>query len=204
MEFVSAEPSVIKSIKQVDFLKTWFRLKAKKASFAPSLADFEPDRVEDEKPELVYYRIEWNGKEPRIRINSQASRLATAYGKVGEANQGLYLDDFLGPDLAREVLPIYHECIRRVRPVYTVSSLDDVQGHRVIYERLLLPFSDGTDVTDIVGSLKTISEDGRFVLKDLLRSSDRARMLLICAVIERDPNSLSSKAKPSADDVTEV
>jgi hypothetical protein len=166
VDFVSAEPSIVRSIKQLDFLKFWFRLHAKKKSLAPSLVNFEPDRVEDEKPDLVYYRIEWSGTQPRIRIYSQGSRLAQAYGKVGKANQGLYLDNYLGQDVARKVLPIYNECIRRVRPVYTVSSIDDAQGHRVMYERLLLPFSDGTVVTDIVASLKTISEDGRFVIKD--------------------------------------
>jgi hypothetical protein len=204
MDFVSAEPSIVRSIKQLDFLKNWFRLNAKKKFLAPSLVNFEPDRVDDEKPDLVYYRIEWSGTQPRIRINSQGSRLAQAYGKVGQANQGLYLDDYLGPDVAREVLPIYNECIRRVRPVYTVSSIDDVQGHRVMYERLLLPFSDGTVVTYIVGSLKTISEDGRFVIKDLFRSTDRVPTFLICAVIDRDSKSHSPTAGFSSDNVTDI
>ena len=71
-----------------------------------------------------------------------------------------------------------------------------------MYERLLLPFSDGTVVTDIVGSLKTISEDGRFVIQDLFR--DRAPTFLICAVIERDSKPLSPTAGFSADDVTDI
>ena len=204
MDFVSAEPSIVRSFKQLDFLKNWLRLDAKKKPLAPSLIDFEPDRVEDEKPDLVYYRIGWSSARPRIRINSQGSRLAQAYGKVGRANQGLYLDDYLGPDVAREVLPIYNECIRRVRPVYTVSTIDDVQGRRVMYERLLLPFSDGTLVTDIVASLKTISEDGKFVIKDLLRSTGRAPTPLICAVIERDAKPPSPKTGFSTDDVTDI
>ena len=204
MDFVSAEPSIIRSIKQLDFLKVWFRLHAKENFLAPSLINFEPDRVEDEKPDLVYYRIEWSGTRPRIQLNSEGSRLAQAYGKVGQANRGLYLDDYLGPDVAPQVLPIYNECIRRARPVYTVSSIDDVQGHHVIYERLLLPFSDGTLITDIVASLKTISEEGRFVIKDLFRSTDRALKLQICAVIERDSTSLSPAARVSPDDVTDV
>ena len=203
MDFVSAEPAIVRSIKQLDFLKIWFRLHAKKKSLAPSLVDFEPDRIEDEKPDLVYYRIEWSGAQSRIRINSQGSRLAQAYGKVGQTNQGLYLDDYLGPDVARKVLPIYNECVRRVRPVYTVSTVDDVQGHRVMYERLLLPFSDGIVVTDIVASLKTISEDGRFEIKDLFRSADRAPAFLICAVIDRDSKSLSPTAGFSVDDQTD-
>jgi hypothetical protein len=200
MEFVSAEPSLVKSIKQLDFLKTWLRLHAKKKSLAPVIADFEPDRVEDEKPDLVYYRVEWSREQPRIRINSHGSRVAQAYGKVGRENQGRYLDDYLGPDVARDVLPIYNECIRRVRPVYTVSAFDDIHGRRVIYERLLLPFSDGTAVTDIVASLKTISEDGRFEITNLFRSVDQIQ---VHAVIDRDSNSSSPVTGFSPDDLTQ-
>ena len=203
MDFVSAEPSIVRSIKQLDFLRIWLRLHAKKMFVAPSLLDFEPDRVEDEKPDLVYYRIEWDRAQPRIRINSQGSRLAQAYGKVGQANQGQYLDDYLGPDLSQEVLPIYHQCIRRARPVYTVSTIDDVQGRQVMYERLLLPFSDGVVVTDIVASLKTISEDGRFEIKNLFRSADRAPNFLIRAIIDQNSKLPYPAATPSADDVTD-
>ncbi len=37
-------------------------------------------------------------------------------------------------------MPVYHECLKRALPVYTVSNIDDIYGRIVAYERLLLPF----------------------------------------------------------------
>lgn len=203
MDFESADPSVVKSVKQLDFLNTWLRLHARRDCMAPVLAEYEPDRIEDEKADLVFYRIEWSQERPRIRINSEGSRVADAYGKAGQG-RGRYLDEYLGPDAAPDVLPVYHECIRRVRPVYTVSTIDDVHGRRVVYERLLLPFSDGTALTDIIASLKTISDEGRFEIRDLLRSVDRKPEFKLRAVIDRGPARRPAPARNSADDVVEV
>ncbi|MGP8119101.1 MAG: hypothetical protein ACLP8B_01085, partial [Xanthobacteraceae bacterium] len=158
----------------------------------------------DEKLDLVYYLVEWDHEPLRIRINSQGSRLALAYGKAGPENQGRYLDEYLGPDLAQDVLPIYYECIRRALPIYTVSTMEDVLGHHVIYERLLLPFSDGTAVTEILASLKTISEDGRFEINNLLRSADRRPVFKIRAVIGRGAEPGSSATGASDGDVVDA
>ena len=50
---------------------------------------------------------------------------------------------------------------------------------------MLLPFSDGDGVTDIVASLKTISEDGGFEIKNLLRGS-KLPIPKVRSVIDRD------------------
>jgi len=47
-------------------------------------------------------------------------------------------------------MPVYHECLKRRLPVYTISNIDDVYGRIVAYERMLLPFSDGGDVTHVL------------------------------------------------------
>ena len=47
-------------------------------------------------------------------------------------------------------------------PAFTIANMDDIYGRLGVYERLLLPFSDGDSVTHIIASLKTISEDGGF------------------------------------------
>ncbi len=57
-------------------------------------------------------------------------------------------------------------------PVYTIANIDDIYGRIVAYERLLLPFSDGGGVTHVIASLKTISEDGGFEIKNLMRGND--------------------------------
>ena len=107
---------------------------------------------------------------PRLTIQSDGTRMSTAYGTTGK---GRYLDEYLGAKLAPIVMPVYCECIARRLPAYTIAHIDDIYGRIVAYERLLLPFSDGGSVSHIVASLKTISEDGGFEIKNLMRGNDK-------------------------------
>jgi hypothetical protein len=84
------------------------------------------------------------------------------------------------------VMPIYQACLARALPVYTIADIDDVYGRIVAYERLLLPFSDGAGVTHIIASLKTISEDGGFEIKNLMRGNDSLPTPKLRSVIDRD------------------
>ena len=83
-------------------------------------------------------------------------------------------------------MPIYHECIARRLPVYTISNIDDSYGRIVAYERLLLPFSEGSGVTHVIASLKTICEDGGFEIKNLMRGNDSLPTAKLRTVIDRD------------------
>ena len=109
--------------------------------------------------------------------------MASAYGSTG---RGRYLDDFLGARLAPIVMPVYYKAVQRGLPVYTISDIDDIYGRIVAYERLLLPFSDGRGVTDVIASLKTISEDGGFEIRNLMRGNDTLPTAKLRAVIDRD------------------
>jgi hypothetical protein len=83
-------------------------------------------------------------------------------------------------------MPIYFRCIDRALPVYTVSQVDDASGRIVNYERLLLPFSDSDGVTHIIASLKTISDDGGFEIRNLMRANDTLPNYKLRSVIDRD------------------
>jgi hypothetical protein len=83
-------------------------------------------------------------------------------------------------------MPVYHECIRRRLPVYTIAHIDDIYGRIVAYERLLMPFSDGSEVTHVIASLKTISEDGAFEIRNLMRGNDALPTPKLRAVIDRE------------------
>ena len=96
------------------------------------------------------------------------------------------LRDYVGPRMAQFVLPIYHECAERALPVYSISLVDDVNGRIVAYERLLMPFSSGSGVTHIIASLKTISEDGKFEINNLLRDPDKLPEYTLRAVIDQE------------------
>ncbi len=182
MEFESARPSVVKSIKQRDLLNTWLRLYARTQSM-PRMAEYRPERIEDELPDLVFYKVDTSSNPPRLTIQSDGTRISNAYGHTGK---GKLLDEYLGARIASIVMPVYYECIARKLPVYTIATIDDIYGRLVAYERLLMPFSDGGEVTHILASLKTISEDGGFEIKNLMRGNDSLPTPKLRSVIDRD------------------
>jgi hypothetical protein len=181
LRFESANPSVIKSIRQRDFLNAWLRLYARDQTI-PRGDEYQPERIEEDLPDLVFYTVDTTVQPPQLMIQSNGTRMSNAYGHTGK---GRLLDDYLGPRLAPVVMPVYHECISRRLPVYTIADIDDIYGHVVAYERLLLPFSDGGPVTHIVASLKTISVDGSFEIRNLMRDSDNLPKPRLYAVIDR-------------------
>jgi hypothetical protein len=182
MDFQSANPTIVKSIKQRDLLNTWLRLYAREWR-TPRIGEYQPDRLTDELPDLVYCSVDTAREPPRLMIQSDGTRMASAYGNSGK---GRYLDDYLGARLVPIVMPVYYECIARTLPVYTIANIDDIYGRIVAYERLLLPFSDGEHVTHVIASLKTISEDGGFEIKNLMRGNDTLPTPKLRCVIDRD------------------
>jgi hypothetical protein len=182
VEFESASPSVVKSIKQRDLLNNWLRLYARGQSI-PRMDEYQPERIEDELPDLVFYTVDTSAQPPRLTIRSDGTRMSSAYGNTGKDR---YLDEYLGARLVPLVMPVYYECIARRLPAYTIANIDDIYGRIVAYERLLLPFSDGDNVTHIIASLKTISEDGGFEIKNLMRGSDTMPVPKLRTIIDRD------------------
>ena len=182
MEFQSAGPSVVKSIKQRDLLNIWLRLFARAQSI-PRMAEYQPERIEDEMPDLVLYTVDAATQPPRLTIESDGTRMSSAYGNTGK---GRDLNEYLGPRLAPMVMPVYYECIARRLPTYTIADMADIYGRLVAYERLLLPFSDEGNVTHIIASLKTISEDGGFEIKNLIRGNDKLPVPKLRTIIDRD------------------
>ena len=182
VEFESANPSVVKSIKQRDLLNTWLRLYARER-LMPRVEEYQPTRIEEELPDLVYFSVDSASWPPRLTIQSDGTRMASAYGHTGK---GRLLDEYLGPRLAPVVMPVYYECVARRLPVYTIASIDDIYGRIVAYERLLLPFSDSDNVSYVIASLKTISEDGGFEIRNLMRGNDALPTWSLRCVIDRD------------------
>jgi hypothetical protein len=182
VEFESANPSVVKSIKQRDLLNSWLRLYARD-QLPPRIGEYQPERLAEEVSDLVYYSVDSARAPPRLTIQSDGTRMATAYGNTGK---GRYLDEYVGPRLAPIVMPAYYECIRRALPVYTIAKIDDIYGRLVDYERLLLPFKEDGQITHVIASLKTISEDGGFEIKNLMRGNDSLPTPKLRSVIDRD------------------
>ena len=93
VSFESSDASVVKSIRQRDLLNCWLRLYAP-AQTLPRLAAYQPDRLDDERADLVYYIVDRGFTPVRLIIDSNGTRMASAYGSTGK---GRYLDDYLGP-----------------------------------------------------------------------------------------------------------
>ena len=137
----------------------------------------------DVLPDLVFYPVVTATQPPRLTIQSDGTRMSIAYGNTG---RGRDLNEYLGPRLAPIVMPVYYECIARRLPAYTIADMEDIYGRAVAYERLLLPFSDDGSVTHILASLKTISEDGGFEIKNLIRGNDKLPVPKLRTIIDRD------------------
>jgi hypothetical protein len=163
-------------------LNTWLRLYAREQTM-PRIEEYQPSRLADELPDLVYYAVDSTQAPPCLTIQSDGTRMSRAYGNTGK---GRRLDEYLGARLVPIVMPVYYETVRRGLPVYTISNIDDIYGRIVAYERLLLPFSDGVGVTHVIASLKTISEDGGFEIRNLMRGNDTLPTAKLRAVIDRD------------------
>jgi hypothetical protein len=102
LEFQSANPTIVKSIKQRDLLNTWLRLYAREQTM-PRIEEYQPSRLADELPDLVYCTVDGATAPPRLTIQSDGTRMASAYGSTGK---GRFLDEYLGARLAPLVMPV--------------------------------------------------------------------------------------------------
>lgn len=197
--FTSEMPSVVRSIRQRDFLNHWLRLYSRRGSL-PDIADFKPDRIEDELPDLMYYDIRHERGEWRYFATFSGTRLIESYGF---SSTGHDLQDLLHATVWQHVQPIYDACIEKAMPIYSAFTVIDVTGQQVAYERLLLPFGDNGAVRQMIASIKSISIEGRFVNRDLMRPMDHAPQYTVRAVIDQSLTMHSPKPVP-AGDVVEV
>src|SRR5437764_1167382 len=149
VQFESANPTIVKSIKQRDLLNTWLRLYAREQAI-PAIDEYQPARIEEELPDLVYFTVDTAQSPARLLIDSDGTRMSSAYGHTGK---GRYLEEYIGPTLVSVVMPVYYQCVARSLPGYTISNIDDIYGRIVAYERLLMPLSEARGVRKIIGSL---------------------------------------------------
>jgi hypothetical protein len=118
MEFVSADPSVVRSIKQRVLLNTWLRAPRGSRPF-PAIGDFHPDGIADELAEMMAYEVQGEGETARFLIMQEGSRLAATYGSEHidpDKRTNRYLDDAIGPERYARVLPCYRACLIGKRP----------------------------------------------------------------------------------------
>ena len=206
MEFESANPSVIRSIKQRVLLNAWIRA-VQKPNPLPVLADFKPDGLADELADMMAFDVEGSGENARFFITQEGWRLAAAYGNdhtrpAERINR--YLDVSVDPIVYARVLPCYMACITCKRPTYSIAAVKDEDGKEVSFERLLLPFGSGDVVERIVGSYKAISIEGGFKVENLMGlRADTKPIRLLNAVVDQELARRPPGVRAS-DDIVEI
>jgi hypothetical protein len=188
MQFESADPSIVKSIRQRYLLNEWLRAAGKQRTMPPP-GDFQLEQVADELVDMMHYEVVGQGDGARFLITHEGARLATTYGSdhIEPAQRtNRYLDDAIGPERYANVVALYRACLARQRPTYSISTVQDADGKEVSYERLLMPFGSGETVQQIVGSFKCISIEGGFKISNLMGLRPKAEpAILVRAVIDR-------------------
>jgi hypothetical protein len=206
MTYASADPSVVRSIRQRVLLNAWLRA-LRKPSRLPTLIDFDPEAGLDELADMMGFDVEGADETMRFLITQEGSRLTTAYGNehvAPDQRTNRYLDEAIGADLYARVVSCYRACVAHKRPTYSITTVRDSDGKEVSYERLLLPFGRADAVEQIVGSYKTISVEGRFKVDNLMGLRPRAEPTrLVNAVIDRDLQRRPPGVRAS-DDIVEV
>ena len=200
MQVTSAGPAVVKSVRQRQLLNAWLRLFGKVHGL-PDVTAYEIDRLDDEKPDMMIYVVSYDGGAPRYKSTFEGQRLIDAFGTVA---QGRFLDEVLGPERAPAIIPIYDECVRHCRPSYSVRRVADVDGRQVDYERLLLPFGRERHVENIIAFFKTISEDGAFQQRDLMRPGGAPAVHSIHVLIDQVEDAKRAHRGTSLADIVEI
>jgi len=189
MQFESANPSVVRSVRQRDLLNAWLRALGKGRAL-PAPGDYQPERIADELADMMGFDVEGSGDAARFLITQEGSRLTATYGNEHidpDKRTNRYLDDAIGPLRYARVVPSYRACLARKRPTYSISVVQDADGKDVSYERLLLPFGSADAVQQIIGSYKAISIEGGFKIDNLMGVRSKATPVSVLnAVIDLD------------------
>ena len=208
MEFASANPSVVRSVKQRELLNAWLRARTRpRPRPLPSVRDYQPDRIADEIADMMGFDVTGNGEAARFLITQEGARLTATYGNEHiepDRRINRYLDDAIDPVQYARVLPCYQVCLARKRPTYSICMVRDADGKEVSFERLLLPFGSADTVEQIVGSYKAISIEGSFKITNLMAIKPKTPpVTVIKAVIDLD-FVRAPVARGTSDDIIEI
>jgi hypothetical protein len=178
--YVASSIDIVKSVRQRWLLQYWLRLRRDRVLPLWSALDMnELDACFDDLSILDV--LAENGRW-RMRIFDHGKNVGAMYrGQCA----GKYLEETLPAPARAYTLETYEQAVCTRRPVYTVSGVRDVEARPVVYERLLLPFGEcGDHVIRIIAFLETISIDGAFVRRDLMRDSLPAAAFAFKAIID--------------------
>jgi hypothetical protein len=179
MQFTTARPDIVRSVRHSFLLSYWNRLRG--PARLPSWKNIAAEDLKGHVDSLMFCDVEESaGDGFRLLIRYRGARITEVYGEC----EYHYLDETLPPLLRSATLETYRHAVENAQPVYTVVATRDRTGCPVDFERLLLPFSrDGTTVDRIVSALEWISIENGFERRELLRTQVAAPTYSVCAAI---------------------
>ena len=179
MQFVDSRADVVRSINQRWLLSYWDRLRG--SDELPMWQGLETAELADMAASLSFQDVVGSNGDARFLIRYHGQRIAEALGAVC---LGRFLDEILPPRYREAALSTYHRVLVTRLPVYTIADTRDRDGRIVHFERLLLPFSrDGVAVDRILASLETVSPEGAFDNRDILKSCLKPPAFALCTTI---------------------
>jgi hypothetical protein len=164
MAYQSRPADVIKSVRQRWLYQYWLRLRGDRD--LPPWSDLDAAELDSCFDDLTILDVLASNGGTRFRIHNHGKNVGAMY--AGQC-AGKYLDEVLPASARVPTLETYEHAARTRQPVYTVSSVVDAGARPILYERLLLPFSDGGRETfRVIGFLETISSAGAFDRQQLM------------------------------------
>jgi hypothetical protein len=179
--FESHPPDIIKSIRQRWLHSYWVRLRGERS--LPLWSELDRSELESCFDDLTILDVLGHNGATRLRIHDQGKNVGAMY--AGQC-AGKDLADVLPEATRARTLATYEHVAKTGLPVYTVSSVADAEQRAVLFERLLLPFSEfGQDVFRIIGFLETISPAGLFQRRSLMLDTQTGADFALKAVLEQ-------------------
>jgi hypothetical protein len=180
MEFTSSQPDVVRSINQRWLLAHWNGMRG--AARIPAWHGLETRELAAMSASLTFFDVVENAGETRLLSRYRGERINEAFG---DHRGKQFLDEILPPSYRDAALATYRQVLVTQLPVYTIADLRDRNGRIVHYERLLLPYGrDGNVVDRILASLETVSPEGAFDNRDIMRSALKPPAFALCTMIQ--------------------
>lgn len=178
--YASKPAEVIRSIRQRWLFGLWDRARA--GAKIPHCSKLQASDLASCFDYLNFIKVFHFSGALRFQILAHGQQIGAMFG---EANcTGKFLDEVIPRSGAKANLEPYNQAVQLMTPIYTASNATAVDGTSVVYERLLLPFSEFQGkVTHIIGMLEPMSYEGKFDRNNLF-ASEMAEKLSVRASLK--------------------
>lgn len=181
MNYAAGRPDMIRAISQRWLLNFWKRHVG--ASELPAWQAVDAENLTRIEDHLSFLDVTGENEVKRFQIRQHGAAVAKVYGEPDCS--GRFLDEVIPQARHRTGLMPYYRAYSTGVPVYTICEVKDKAGRLILFERLILPFSNGgTGVGRIMSSFEFICEDGSYDNSALIKLRHGAPTLRLCATIE--------------------